>query len=93
VKSIAAGGVDQLSSIGIDPNDDLVAGSISGNVLLTTTALTSLSSFTITEDVTIHVGSTTPLISSVLEPSSIVLAGIAGVFDLGFWSRCRAPGR
>jgi hypothetical protein len=89
VNSLTPGGsISNLESIAIDPSGNLVVGDRFGDVILTTTSLLSDTSFNI-GDIPTHVSFVTPLtFSSVPEPSSVVLAGIAGVISLGFWG-CR----
>jgi hypothetical protein len=82
-------GKSNLESIAIDPSNNLVLGSRFGDVILTTTALSSETSFNI-GDIPIHVNFTTPLSFAIVpEPSSLVLAGMACVLSLGYWRRLR----
>ena len=88
VKSFNTGFSD-LTSIAIDNQGDLVVGDRFGDVILTTTALTSATSFNIGASLEVYVNFTSPLTSaSVPEPSSVVLIGTAGFLGLGFWT-CR----
>jgi hypothetical protein len=86
-------GFNNLESIAIDNNGHLVVGGRFGDVILTTTALASDTSFNV-GDIPIHVGFVTPLtFASVPEPSTLVLTGISGVISLGFWGYRRAAAR
>ncbi len=89
VNSLSSG-FNNLNSIAIDNQGDLVVGDRFGDVILTTTALTSETSFNTGTNDPLHVNFTSPLtIASVPEPSSVVLAGIAGILGLGCWARSR----
>jgi hypothetical protein len=85
----------QLGSIAIDGQGDLVVGNYgNGDVYLTTTALTGVSStFNVGATVTVHVNFTSPLIASVPEPSSVLLAGTSCVMGLGWWAGRRRTAR
>jgi hypothetical protein len=83
-------GKSNLDSIALDSTGRLVVGDRFGDVLLTTTALSGLTSSFMEGTSPVHVSFVTPL-ASVPEPSSLVLLGISGVGLVGLaWRQRRA---
>jgi hypothetical protein len=74
-------GASNLQDIDLDDSGRLLVGGRFGNVILTTTALTSQTSFVAGGGNAIHVAFTTPL-TIVPEPGALVLAAAAGLLCL-----------
>jgi len=73
-------GVSSLTDIDLNDNNQLLAGSRSGDVILTDTAFSTPTSFSVGSNDTIHVAFVETL--TVPEPGSLTLLGLAGLATL-----------